>query len=245
MPDATSESRGARAWLTPILVVVGAIVLITAVLSGAAGGRDGDDAAPTSETSDASTPTGEEPDLTALETRDPDDVQAIGPVDAPVALVVYSDYQCKFCAQWTHDTLPDMLEYVDAGDLRIEWRDVNVFGEASERAARAARAAGLQDQYWEYHDALFADGKHRSERELTEDKLVELAADLGLDEDRFRADLTSEEVATDVQQMAMEGRSIGVSSTPAFILGGEPVLGAQPTGVFVDLMESALADHGN
>lgn len=245
MSDATSESRGARAWLTPILVVVGAIVLITAVLSGAAGGRDGDGAAPAGEAAASATPVGEEPDLTVLETRDPDDVQAIGPVDAPVALVVYSDYQCKFCAQWTHDTLPEMLKYVDAGDLRIEWRDVNVFGEASERAARAARAAALQDQYWEYHDALFTDGKHRSERELTEDKLVELAGDLGLDEDRFREDLASDEVTADVQQMASEGRSVGVSSTPAFILDGQPVLGAQPTEVFVDLMDSALADNGN
>ena len=82
-----------------------------------------------------------QPDLSDEEARDPDDLLAEGPVDAPVALVVFTDFQCPFCAQWYDDTLPTLREYVDRGDLRIEWRDVNVYGEDSERAARAALAS--------------------------------------------------------------------------------------------------------
>src|SRR5699024_1988565 len=67
-------------------------------------------------------------DLTHIEQRSEHEPLAAGEVDAPVALVVFSDYQCPFCAAWSHDTLPVMMEYVAAGDLRIEWRDLNVYG---------------------------------------------------------------------------------------------------------------------
>ena len=68
----------------------------------------------------------ERPDLTQFERRDAGDLLTAGPVDAPVGLIVFSDYQCPFCGQWSHETLPTMMEYAERGDLRIEWRDLNV-----------------------------------------------------------------------------------------------------------------------
>src|SRR5699024_2102808 len=124
------------------------------------------------------------------------DVLAAGPVDAPVGLVIFSDYQCPYCAQWNHDTLPEMMAYAEAGDLRIEWRDVHFFNPSfTDRAARAAYAAGSQDQFWDYHDALFPDGELRDESELGRDGLIELAQELGLDTEQFEQDLDSEEAA--------------------------------------------------
>src|SRR5699024_9318849 len=64
----------------------------------------------------------EQPDLGAVGSDEESDPMSDGPADAPVKLVVFSDYQCPYCAAWSQDTLPKMLDYVDSGDLRIEWR---------------------------------------------------------------------------------------------------------------------------
>lgn len=183
-------------------------------------------------------------DFSHAESRDDADLLATGPVDAPVALVVFSDYQCPFCAQWSAETLPVMLEYAEAGDLRIEWRDVNVFGEASERASRAAYAAAEQDAFWEYHDALFAGGETRSETDLGDEALREVAASLDLDLEQFDADFASEETRTAVAAHAELGVGLGAFSTPSFIMGGQPITGAQPTEVFVEAFETAMAASG-
>lgn len=70
----------------------------------------------------------DEVNIADIERRDPNDPLAVGPVDAPVVMVVFSDYQCPYCAKWSNDTLTVLENYVDAGDLRVEWRDVNIFG---------------------------------------------------------------------------------------------------------------------
>src|SRR5699024_4674469 len=110
-----------------------------------------------------STPTaggaGPESDVVVTEVADPEqsglgevgsdeesDPMSDGPADAPVKLVVFSDYQCPYCAAWSQDTLPKMLDYVDSGALRIAWRAVNVCGSASAQAATRAYAAALQDR---------------------------------------------------------------------------------------------------
>ncbi|MFK4760131.1 DsbA family protein [Microbacterium sp. ZW T5_45] len=236
-------SRKASGWLVPAgILLIAALLLALVVLqvrdqttppAAEAGGEtmDGLTAVPP-----------ERPELKEIERRDPDDVEAAGPEDAPVALVVFSDYQCPFCAKWSQDTLPEMMEYAEAGDLRIEWRDINMYGEPSERAARAAHAAGLQGQYWEFHDALYAGGEHRPADQLTDEALQDLAGQLGLDVDRFVADMGSAAVREQVEKTAQEGRDLGVTGTPSFILDGRAVVGAQPSSVFTDIIENALSE---
>ena len=181
-------------------------------------------------------------DLSYVERRDAQDPLAIGPVDAPVTLVVFSDYQCPFCAAWSEETLPVMMDYVDDGQARIEWRDVNVYGADSERASKAAYAAGLQDQFWDYHAELYAGGEIRDPQGLSEEALVELADELGLDTEQFTTDMASEAVAEQISTNQALGHDIGAYSTPAFVVNGEPMIGAQPTDVFVDAMDAALAE---
>jgi len=243
----TSATRSPRrsAWIIP-----GLILLVAAGLMGVSALRGGGDpgggtgAAGTSSQSGAAAPSPTSSPATTLDMarRDPNDPLAAGPVDAPVVLVAYSDYQCPFCAMWVHDTEPAMMKLVAAGDLRIEWRDVNVYGPNSTRAAQAAYAAGLQGKFWEYHDGLYAGGKKRDPSGLSPQALTVLATDLGLDVPRFTADFTSSAVAAAVQANADEGAKIGVTSTPSFLIGGHPVIGAQPTQVFVDAVQSALAE---
>src|SRR5699024_7708546 len=148
-------------------------------------------------------------------------------------------YQSPYCAAWSQDTLPKMLDYVDSGDLRIEWRGVNVFGSASEQAAKGAYAAALQDKHGEFHNALISDGKPRSPDELTTEALTAAAEDIGLDTEQLATDMTSEEPAEAVADNAAMGTDLGAFSTPTFILDGQPYVGAQPTDVFVDAVETA------
>ena len=155
---------------------------------------------------------------------------------------MFTDYQCTFCAQWSHETLPELREYVDRGELRSEYRDVNVYGEDSERAARASLAAAMQGEHQEYHERLFADGEIRSSGELDQESLVALAEELGLDAEQFEADMDSEEVEATISENAQQGIDLGAMSTPAFIVGGTPTVGAQPTEVFTQLVDEALAE---
>lgn len=182
------------------------------------------------------------PDLGDQEARDPGDLLAEGPVDAPVVLVVFSDVQCPFCARWSAETLPVLREYVERGELRIEHRDVNVYGEDSERAARASLAAARQGSFLEYHDRLFAGGEIRPPAQLSEEALIDLAAAVGLDVEQFTADLHSESVAATIAENAEQGIELGAMATPSFILDGTPMVGAQPTAVFTEAIDQALAD---
>jgi protein-disulfide isomerase len=228
--------RGPMFWLVPIGVIILATVLIGVVIANQ-GDSDADAQSQSASTQDDST---EDVDLSFVEHRDADESNAAGDVDAPVTLVMYSDYQCPYCAAWNQDTLPTMMDYVDSGDLRIEMRDLGVFGEESERAARAVFAAGKQEKFWEYHNALFEGGEHRPKSQLDDDGLVSLGEDLGLDPLQFKQDMNSTEAHDEFDEVSSEAQSLGVSSTPAFIIGGKPLLGAQPTQEFVDAVDDAL-----
>ena len=245
---------GLRRWWFPLAVLLAAAALIVTILVVDRSQSDDEGAgAPDSESTtqqesgtqnDQAATRVEHPEREAFqeaETRDEADLQAIGPVDAPVALVVFSDYQCPYCASWTAETLPSMMEYVEEGRMRIEWRDVNVFGSESEQASKAAYAAALQDEYLAYHDALFADGQHRPADQLSAEALIDLADRLGLDAAQFEEDMESPETQTMIDTYAQTGLDLGAFSTPTFLVAGEPIVGAQPTDVFVDTVEAALA----
>lgn len=240
-----TEAKPKRRWACLVLALVAIAALVFVALNLGNINSDGQ-AAPNDQPAvqqpgEQTGATEEMPDLTQFELRAADDLLAAGPVDAPVGIVVFSDYQCKFCAKWSTETLPQVLDYAKDGKVRIEWRDVNIFGEDSERASLASYAAAKQGKFWEYHDELFAGSAIRKGAELSEKSLTELAAELGLDTEQFAKDLKSEQAATVIEGNAQLGLQLGVYSTPAFLIDGEPVMGAQPKDVFIDKIESALA----
>ncbi|WP_017614013.1 DsbA family protein [Nocardiopsis salina] len=182
-----------------------------------------------------------------LARRDGEDPAALGDEDAPVVLIGYSDYQCPYCATWVEEVQPELVErYVDSGDLRIEWREFPYMGESSHLLAVGAHAAGEQGAYWDYHDAVYGDQETYKDQDtdtLT-GQLTGVAEEQGLDADRFADDLGDEELATAVDEDFSEGQQIGVSGTPAFLINGAPVFGAQPLDVFTDTIDAALAEQG-
>lgn len=178
--------------------------------------------------------------------RDAGDPMALGEADAPVVMVAYSEFQCPFCGKFARDTEPTLVEkYVEDGTLRIEWRDFPYLGEESHVAARGGRAAAAQDKFWEFEEAMYAEQLPPNSGNLDEDYLVSVAEDIGLDVEKFRDDLDSAEHEAAVQKDFAEGQAIGVTGTPAFVINGVPVIGAQPTEVFEQTIEEAAEQAEN
>ena len=104
------------------------------------------------------------------------------------------------------------------------------------KAAEAARCAGDQGKYWEYHDILFANIKA-----LQPEDLKQYAADLKLDAAQFAACLDNNAYTAAVSKDLALGTRLGVSGTPAFFVNGRFLSGAQPYSAFAELIEEMLA----
>ncbi len=170
--------------------------------------------------------------------RDPTDPTAIGAVDAPVVMVMWADFRCGYCARFAVETAPALADYVTDGTLRIEWRDFPRVTEQSPAIAAAARAAGAQGAFWEFHDRVFAD--NQAVQTMGDDYLRAVATDLGLDVARFDVDRASAEVVAAVDADTQQGAALGVTGTPAFLINGYPIAGAQELETFVAVIESEL-----
>ncbi|WP_027946001.1 thioredoxin domain-containing protein [Amycolatopsis taiwanensis] len=173
--------------------------------------------------------------------RDTANPLAIGKPDAPVKMIMYSDFRCPFCGKFSRDTEPVLVDrYVQTGVLRIEWRDYPIFGVQSIDAARAGRAAAEQGRFWEFTRAVYQESPPTGHPDLTRDKLRDFAAKAGVpDLARFEADLGSNRFDSAIQQDLTEGGTIGVYSTPTFLINGRPLLGAQPLETFTAAIDEA------
>ncbi|TJZ46095.1 disulfide bond formation protein DsbA [Streptomyces piniterrae] len=249
-PASASPTRKLAAVGAVLALVVAVIAIAVAVGKAVEGGRDaGGDGAPRAAASGLP-PEGTERqkiyDNLAKQTsrREDGDPLAVGKKDAPVVLVEYADYQCSFCGRFARETQPELVEkYVDAGTLRIEFRNFTIRGADSERAARAAWAAGRQGRFWQLHDELYAE--NRKGGDLAEDKLVDLARASGVpDIGKFRTDMKSADAERALKRDQEEGYALGVQSTPSFLINGRPVSGAQATDVFEQAIEDAAAAAG-
>ncbi|MFV0406753.1 MAG: DsbA family protein [Propioniciclava sp.] len=171
--------------------------------------------------------------LLGLPRREDGDPLAKGAVDAPVVMTEWADYRCPYCSVWAEETLPKLQPLIDDGTLRIEFRDLTLFGEDSVRAAVAARAAGEQGRYWEFQAALFAALPNQGQPDVGEDLLIDIATQIGVpDLEAFKTDLRSEELQKQVMADTQEGQGLGITSTPTFLIGTEGLSGAQPLEVF-------------
>lgn len=182
------------------------------------------------------------PELRKLARRDASDKLAQGRPDAPVVLIEYADFKCGYCGKFARDTEPDLVKkYVADGTLRIEWRNFPIFGEESERVARASWAAGQQGRFWQFHSAAYAEGA--KEKGFGKDRLKALAEEAGVpDADRFTRDLDSAGAKAAVKKDQEEAYGLGATSTPSFLVNGRPISGAQPDQVFHEAIEKAKAE---
>ncbi|TDC19967.1 disulfide bond formation protein DsbA [Streptomyces sp. 8K308] len=221
-------------------VVALAALLVCALVVGAVSalGGGGGGGSPTAQ----ETPTAPQGNpAEALERRVADDPYALGDVDAPVVMLQYTDFQSAFDgvhARDTHDSI--VQEYVDSGVLRIEFRQFPINGPESDAAARASWAAGQQGRFWEFYEVALGEEFHQNDGRFAEDRLPELAQQAGVEDvDRFLADMESEAATEAMTQDTNEALSLGVSATPAFLVNGQPLQGAQPLDEFRAAIDAA------
>ena len=185
------------------------------------------DAAPRAETP-APEPNPEfEAFLLSLPTRDADDYQARGELEAPVVIVEWADFSCGYCHRFALQTMPELEHYIAEGHVRLEYRPVAILGEASTQAAVAAHAAGQQGKFWPFHDAVVA--AVAQGQAVSDALLLDIAAQVGVpDLNQFEAALSSPDLVEQVRADTAAAQEIGISSTPTFVVGAEVIQGAQP-----------------
>jgi protein-disulfide isomerase len=165
-----------------------------------------------------------------------DDDPTIGPADAPITLIEFSDYQCPYCTKWENEVYPLLLkEY--GSKIRFVYRDLPLtFHGNAQSAAEAADCAGEQGAYWKFHDALFSE-----KYGLGMDAYRKYATDLGLDANALVACVEEGRYTEEVKADASFAESIGFGSTPTFFINGIAVVGAQPYETFKQIIDLELA----
>ncbi len=151
---------------------------------------------------------------------DPERDHIRGPMDAPVTLVEYGDFECPHCGQ-AEPVLRELLQ--GHGDLRYVWRHLplNDVHPHAQLAAEASEAAAAQGAFWEMHDLLLA-----RQDALRPDDLIGYARQLGLDVERFARDLQRHAGAARVAADVDSADVSGVSGTPTFFVNGRRHHGA-------------------
>lgn len=165
-----------------------------------------------------------------------DDDPYLGPEDAEITLIEFSDYECPFCTRWHADVFKPLMEkYPD--QIRFVYRDFPLPSHPNAiPAAEAANCAREQGAFWEFHDQLFQTGQG-----LNATLYQDIASALGLDMEKFKQCVETRTFQAEVDADFQYAANLGVSSTPTFFLNGIPIVGAQPFEFFDEVVRRELA----
>lgn len=164
------------------------------------------------------------------------DDPVLGPADAPVTIVEFSDFECPFCTRFANQTAP--LLRSQYGD-RVRWIFVNnplrsIHPDAYD-AALAGECAAAEGRFWDFYDAMFAGGTDASDQAV-----LAAARKIGLDVEEFescwRNATYAEELAADIK----EAQKFYILGTPTFFINGRRLEGAQPPEAFASIIDSIL-----
>ena len=161
---------------------------------------------------------------------------SLGPEDAPVTIVDFSDYECPYCAQY-HLTVFHELKEKYSGKIRFVHKDfplVGIHGNAFS-ASEAALCANEQDAFWEYQTLLY-----ENDAGFGAEAYILYAQKLGLDIDSFNECITENRYTDAVQADYDFAVNLGVQSTPTFFINGIGVVGALPIDIFSEVIDGEL-----
>lgn len=157
-----------------------------------------------------------------------------GPVDAPLTLVEYGDFQCPFCSKASgaiyevRELLGDRFRYVWRHAPLVEQHPNAMAG------AEAAEAAGMQGKFFEFSKSLFDDQDNQMPKDM-----LKRAADLGLDVERFAKDLRSPEVTQQVSDDVLDAEAMDITSVPTFFVNGRRHVGPYDAQSLVRALEAS------
>ena len=163
-----------------------------------------------------------------------DDDPVLGPEDAPITIIEFSDFRCGYCRKFFQETLQVLLDsYPD--QIQFVYRDFPVVGGFD--AALAAQCAHEQGAFWEFHNLLFS-----GELALGQSAYLQYAEDLNLDLDTMTECIEGERYADEVNADAQYASALGVRGTPMFFVNGIPLVGAQPLVNFTQVIDMELGE---
>lgn len=164
-----------------------------------------------------------------------DGAYAQGSKDAPITLVEFTDFQCPFCSKAVATVKEVMRQY--PGKVRWVFRDFPIASlhPNAPKAAEAARCAGEQGKFWEYHDLLFD-----SQNQTTTADFKRFAEQLKLDPKGFGQCLDTGKHQAAVDADVQDGARLGITGTPTFFINGRILVGAQPLENFKKVIEAEL-----
>ncbi len=173
--------------------------------------------------------------LTGLLNLATQDDPAVGPKDAKVVIVEFSDFQCPACGQAYPVVKQILRDYADR--IRFVYRD---FPDTQSHpqsliAAVAAQCAYEQGRFWEMHDKIFED-----QQNLSEENLKKYAIQIGLNNIKFELCLQAGKSLKEVEQDWQQGFVAGVKATPTFFINGVKVAGAIPLDTFQKIIVAEL-----
>ena len=166
-----------------------------------------------------------------------DDDPSVGPANAPVTIVEFSDFQCPYCKLSVPLIKEILAKY--PGKVKVVYRDYPGPNHPHAlQAAEAAQCAGDQGKFWEYHDSLF-------DRQApgTGWNFTELAKEIGLNQDAFATCLNTGRYREEVTKDLHDGLKLGVISTPTFFINGRPLVGARPFAEFQAVIDRLLTQQ--
>ncbi|GMV32983.1 DsbA family protein [Chloroflexi bacterium CFX2] len=166
-----------------------------------------------------------------------DGFPGIGPADAPIVIVEFSDFQCPFCKRFYDETYQQLMDAYP-GKIRFVYRHLPLTSIHPEAfpAAEASMCANEQNAFPQYHNKLF-----ENQDKLGRDLYLQIAADLSLDTDSFEECLATGRYKDLVQQDSDFALNLGVQSTPTFFINGLAIVGAQPISAFKQVIDMELA----
>jgi protein-disulfide isomerase len=175
------------------------------------------------------------PEAGPVKDVDPGNAPMRGPKNAPITVVLFSDFQCPFCSR-VEPSITE-LEKTYPGKVRVFWKNFPLsFHNNAKPAAEAAMAANEQGKFWEMHDTLF-----KNQQNLDAVSLEKYAKDLGLDMVKFKAAMDSHKFVAQIEADTKQGGSVGVQGTPASFVNGHFINGAQPFDAFKKIADEELA----
>jgi protein-disulfide isomerase len=183
----------------------------------------------------AEAPAAEQPQFVRYDIPD-EGYPSIGPADAPITIVEFSDYQCPFCRRW-HEEVYEPLLSAYPGQIRMVYRHLPLTSIHPDAfaAAEAAMCAGDQEAYWPFHEKLF------SADSLTMQTFLQYAQELSLNMQDFQACMEAGKFKETIQADSDFAVNLGVRSTPTFFINGLAIVGAQPLEVFQQVIDKELA----
>ena len=171
--------------------------------------------------------------------RDIDISQApvLGPADAPVVIAVFMDYQCPYCARL--EPLLDQVLEKNPKNVKIAFKNFPLkMHKAALSAAEASLVADKEGKFLAFRSLMFDDYQN-----LNEEKILDIAADLGLDKNEFKAKMNSPAVVLQIQRDIKDGKQAGVSGIPTVFINGRK-LKNRSLEEFQKMIDQEMMKHG-